>query len=125
MFLSSHLLAEVEQLCSRVGVLDRGRLVLQETLAEVHAPTGLVVVETPDLQRAHDLLDGRIERVEGNQLFVRAEDSAQLNILLVDHGILVHSLGPERRTLEQVVLAATHAGTDRVDGRTAQVGTGA
>ena len=31
-FLSSHLLAEVEQLCTRVGVLDRGRLVLQDQL---------------------------------------------------------------------------------------------
>ena len=31
-FLSSHLLAEIEQMCTRVGVLDRGRLVLQERL---------------------------------------------------------------------------------------------
>ena len=39
-FLSSHLLAEVEQLCSRVGVLDRGRLVLKDDLATLTAPTG-------------------------------------------------------------------------------------
>ena len=39
-FLSSHLLAEVEQLCTRVGVLDRGRLVLQDQLAALSAPTG-------------------------------------------------------------------------------------
>ena len=42
-FLSSHLLAEVEQLCTRVGVLDRGRLVLQEQLADAagaHRPHG-------------------------------------------------------------------------------------
>ena len=32
-FVSSHLLTEVEQLCTRVGVLDRGRLVLQDELA--------------------------------------------------------------------------------------------
>src|SRR5215204_1731637 len=50
-FLSSHLLAEVEQLCTRVGVLDRGRLVLQEQLATLTAPTGATVVETPDPQR--------------------------------------------------------------------------
>ena len=40
-FLSSHLLAEVEQLCSRVGVLDRGRLVLQDELATLTAPDRL------------------------------------------------------------------------------------
>lgn len=39
-FLSSHLLAEVEQMATRVGVLDRGRLVLQDELAVLTAPTG-------------------------------------------------------------------------------------
>src|SRR5206468_724628 len=38
--LSSHLLAEVEALCSRVGVMDRGKLVLQDDLAALRAPTG-------------------------------------------------------------------------------------
>ena len=37
-FLSSHLLAEVEQMCTRVGVLDRGRLVLQEELGRAAGP---------------------------------------------------------------------------------------
>ena len=37
-FLSSHLLAEIEQMCTRVGVLDRGRLVLQEQLDTLTAP---------------------------------------------------------------------------------------
>ena len=39
-FLSSHLLAEVEQMCTRVGVLDRGRLVVQDELRVLLAPTG-------------------------------------------------------------------------------------
>src|SRR5439155_27254804 len=47
-FLSSHLLAEVEQLCTRVGVVDRGRLVLEEELAGIRNPTGRVLVDTPD-----------------------------------------------------------------------------
>ena len=50
--LSSHLLAEVEQLCTRVGVMDRGRLVLQSDVDELRAPTGRVVVVTPDADRA-------------------------------------------------------------------------
>ena len=48
-FLSSHLLAEIEQMCTRVGVLDRGRLVLQDELAELQRPTGRVEVHTPDV----------------------------------------------------------------------------
>src|SRR5205085_6666884 len=44
-FLSSHLLAEIDQLCTRVGVVDRGKLVLQQDLAELRAPTGRVLVD--------------------------------------------------------------------------------
>jgi ABC-2 type transport system ATP-binding protein len=62
-FLSSHQLAEVEQLCTRVGIVDRGRLVLEQDLDELRAPTGRVLVRTPDADRAAALLDGRVERV--------------------------------------------------------------
>ncbi|CAN5841862.1 ABC transporter ATP-binding protein [soil metagenome] len=106
-FLSSHLLAEVEQLCTRVGVLDRGRLVLQDSLASLQRPTGRTVVHTPDYERAHVLLDGRVEHREGERLIVRGAEPAALNALLVAAGVRVRQLGPERRTLEQVVLAAT------------------
>ena len=116
-FLSSHLLAEVEQMCTRVGVLDRGRLVVQEELASLRAPTGRTVVVTPDGDRALGLLDGRVELREGERLVVRGSGPAELNRLLVDGGVRVHELAPERRGLEQVVLEATtdphHVGTSR------------
>lgn len=113
-FLSSHLLAEVEQLCTRVGVLDSGRLVLQDDLARLAAPTGRTVIRTPDPDRALALLDGRVERREGDRLVVRGQDAADLNALLVGAGVRVSELAPERRSLEQVVLAATGPGSDRV-----------
>ncbi len=115
-FLSSHLLAEVEQMCNRVGVLDRGRLVLQEDLATVRAPTGRVVVYTPDVDTAVGLLDGRVGERAGDRLVIATDDPAELNLRLVSGGVRVRELSPERRTLEQVVLAATSAGSDRVDG---------
>ena len=108
-FLSSHLLAEVEQLCTRVGVLDRGRLVLQDELATLQQPTGRTVVRTPDADRARALLDGRVEHQEGDRLLVRRTDPSALNALLVNQGIRVAEIGPERRSLEQVVLDATTA----------------
>jgi ABC-type multidrug transport system ATPase subunit len=104
-FLSSHLLAEVELLCRRVGVLDRGRLVLQDDLAALKAPTGAVVVRTPDADDAVALLDGQLRR----------DDAAELNATLVRAGIRVQEIAPQRRTLEDVVLAATTAGSDRID----------
>ena len=114
-FLSSHLLAEVEQLCTRVGVLDRGRLVLQDQLDILTAPTGNSVIRTPDTDRAHALLDGRVIGRDGDRLTVAGTDAATLNALLVREGIRVSELGPDRRTLEQVVLeAATNSGSDRI-----------
>ena len=114
-FLSSHLLAEVEQLCSRVGVLDRGRLVLQDRLATLTAPTGSTVVHTPDPHRVRATLDGRVTSIDGECVIVRGGDPAEVNARLVTAGIPVHGLALERPTLEEVVLAAAGAGTHRVD----------
>jgi len=114
-FLSSHLLAEVEQLCTRVGVLDRGQLVLQEELATLTAPTGATVVQTPTPDRVRAALDGRVTSIDGERVIVRGEDPAEVNRLLVGAGIAVRGLALQRPTLEEVVLAATGASSDRVE----------
>jgi ABC-type multidrug transport system ATPase subunit len=106
-FLSSHLLAEVEQLCTRVGVLDRGRLIVQDSLESLQAPTGRTIVQSPDAAAAVALLDGRVDSRDGDQLIVREADPASLNALLVGQGIRVSQLGLERRSLEQTVLELT------------------
>ncbi len=116
-FLSSHLLAEVEQLCSRVGVLDRGRLVLQDDMATLTAPTGSTVVETPTPDRVRAVLDGRVTAVDGHRVVVRGSDPAEVNARLVSAGVPVTGLALERPTLEQVVLAAAGASSDRVEAR--------
>jgi len=114
--LSSHLLAEVEQLCTRVGVLDAGRLVLQDDLAVLRAPTGLIAVETPDADRVAALLDGQVERRDGPHLLVRGQDAAELNARLVGAGLRVSAIGSHQRTLEDVVLAVTGTGSDHIEG---------
>jgi ABC-type multidrug transport system ATPase subunit len=105
-FLSSHLLAEIEQMCTRVGVLRSGRLILQEQLDTLLRPTGLVAVRTFEIHRCAGLLGGSVVLVDGDQLLVRAQDSAQLNAHLVGEGIRVDEIGPYRRTLEQVIVDA-------------------
>jgi ABC-type multidrug transport system ATPase subunit len=114
-FLSSHLLAEVEQLCTRVGVLDRGRLVLQDRLATLTAPTGSTVVHSPHPERVRAVLDGRVLSVAGDRLVVRGEDPAEVNARLVGAGVPVTGLMLERPTLEEVVLAAAGTSPDRVE----------
>jgi ABC-2 type transport system ATP-binding protein len=108
-FLSSHQLAEVDQLCTRIGLLDRGRLVLQESLATLRAPTGRTVVVTPDAARAAQVLGPAVDHVNGQRLLVRAADPAAVNARLVAQGIPVAELGPERRSLDEVIEARTSA----------------
>ncbi|WP_103347720.1 ABC transporter ATP-binding protein [Amycolatopsis sp. CA-128772] len=112
-FLSSHLLAEVEQLCTRVGVVDRGRLVLEEDLGTLRAATGRILVGTPDPAAAAAVLDGQLEARDGDRLVIRHDDPAALNALLVEAGVRVTSIHAEQRTLEQVVLDVTGPGSDR------------
>jgi ABC-2 type transport system ATP-binding protein len=117
LLLSSHLLVEVEQLCTWVGIMDRGRLVRQAELATLRAPTGRVLVHSPDADRIVALLDGRIERRDGDRLAIRHADAASLNAELVAAGLRIAELAAERQTLEDVVLAATSAGSDRIDAK--------
>ena len=115
-FLSSHLLAEVEQLCTRVGVMDRGRLVTQVAMDEVRRPTGRVLVRVGDPAAAVALLDGHVAGRDGERLIVAGAAVPELVRRLVEKDIEVHEAVAERRTLESLVLELTGPGSDRVDG---------
>jgi ABC-type multidrug transport system ATPase subunit len=114
-FMSSHQLSEVEQLCTRVGIVDHGKLVLQQNLDELRAVTGRVVVHTPDADRAVALLDGRVDQRDGDRLVVAEADPAEVNARLVGAGLRVSEISAERRSLEEQMLAVTSSGSDRID----------
>jgi hypothetical protein len=67
------------------------------------------------VDRAVAVLDGQVERVEGDMLLVDAADAAAVNLRLVAAGVRVSEFAPERRSLEALVLAVTGSGSDRVD----------
>ena len=97
----------LDQLCNRIGVLDRGRLVLQDDLNALKRPSGRIFVRTPDVARVRSLLDGQVEQHDDESLLVRMDDAAELNERLVRDGVRIYELAPERRSLEDIVLAAT------------------
>jgi lantibiotic transport system ATP-binding protein len=112
-FLSSHLLAEIEQIASHLGVLDAGRLLFQGTLDELRrrAPPRLVI-GCDDPARAGQMLQAAGETVtsEGDGQIVVAlggRTSAQINRLLVERGIAVARLAPDDASLEALFLALT------------------
>jgi ABC-type multidrug transport system ATPase subunit len=114
-FLSSHLLAEVEQLCTRVGVLDRGRVVLQSDMVDLQAPTGRVVVRTRDVSLARAEMGPSVAEYDEGGVTVVSDDPAALNAQLVARGVRVDSLTPEHLSLEEVILQTTGPSADRID----------
>ncbi|HEY6590955.1 MAG TPA: ABC transporter ATP-binding protein [Actinomycetota bacterium] len=112
-FLSSHLLAEVELVCTRAAIVDRGRLVAQGRVDALLGPTGRVLVTTPDVGVAADLaaaLPGvRPGELRPDRLAVHLDGTAPeaLNRRLVDGGVRVRELVVERPTLEDVFLLLT------------------
>jgi ABC-2 type transport system ATP-binding protein len=115
-FLSSHLLAEVELVCTRAAIVDRGRLVAQDRVDALLGPTGRVLVTTPDVGAAADLAAalpgvrlGELGERRPDRLAVHLDGTAPeaLNRRLVDGGVRVRELVVERPTLEDVFLRLT------------------
>jgi ABC-2 type transport system ATP-binding protein len=104
--LSSHLLDEVEKTCDAIAIVDRGRVVVQGAIDELTGDAETVLVATSDDLRARALLNGTAEVVEDG-LRVRAADAAAINRRLVEAGIDVHRLEPERVSLERRFLEIT------------------
>jgi ABC-type multidrug transport system ATPase subunit len=115
-FLSSHQLAEVDLLCTRIGVIDRGRLVLQDDLTALRGATGRVIVHCADADRAVTVLGGRVADRDGDRLVVADSDPARVNAQLTAAGLRVSEIAAERRSLEELVLSVTTGSSDRFDG---------
>ena len=84
--------------------------------SSISAPTGRILLDTPDADRACALLDGQVEQRDGQQLLVRYANPAELNSRLVGAGLRVQAIRPHRRTLEEVVLSVTGTGSDHIGG---------
>jgi ABC-2 type transport system ATP-binding protein len=117
--LSSHLLGEVQQICDRVGVIDRGRMVAESTVEELRGGTELIVHATPsDLARTSLESLSEVESVRSFEgaLRVRTDDrhTALINRTLVAAGIAVTELRRDERQLEDVFLDMTdHESSDQ------------
>lgn len=114
-FVSSHLLAEIEQTCDRVAILNRGRCVAQGTVAEVSAATGrraAVVVRVDDPGGALAVLQRAgisAQREDGLlRVAVPAADGARVSRALGEQGHWVRELRPEEHTLEDLFLEVTN-----------------
>jgi ABC-2 type transport system ATP-binding protein len=116
-FVSSHLLSEVEQVATHVGIMSVGRLLRQGRLDEVLG-TGSVRlrVETPDVQLAAATLaaQGLEPSPDGAAVTAPLGDAAveQLAAALVGAGVRLRGLRVERPHLEELFVQMTGEGFD-------------
>ena len=117
-FVSSHLLAEIEQMCTHAAVMSAGRLVAQGTLDELRGHEGARVrVRTPDPAAARRVLEraglGRVEQ-EGAEVVAPLGDRPVESLvpLLVAADVRVQGLRVDEPTLEERFVALTGEGFD-------------
>jgi predicted dehydrogenase len=113
-----YLLGEVETVCDRVAIIDRGRVVRYGALAELlQESLALDLALGPHDDATLRLIEeyGAIEAREVNQLRVRLDDFDDVPRLveaLVRAGVAVYGVTPHRRSLEDVFLGSVEGGTE-------------
>jgi len=106
--LSSHLLSEVEQTCTRFAVLNQGRKVFEGSVAEVRSVRGRVLLKTSDFARAAKLLRerGLITGVadERGVTLAAGKSTREVSRVLFEAGYSLDGIWQQEQTLENFYL---------------------
>lgn len=117
---SSHILSELGEFCNKLGIIERGKLLVTGTLADLYEkarahPVIIVQVVDANTDAAVACLqaDGRVQNVtrRDGELLVTLHNPAQHHHFLIErlvaHNIQLHSISPQQMKLEDVFLRLT------------------
>ncbi len=117
-FISSHLLTEVQQICTRAAIIHLGKLVKESTIEELTAGHGEFAVTLERAQEALALLKvqswGKSAHLNGSGALITLAPGGRgrnLNLLLVNAGFAPDTITPSIEDLEQVFLRLTNSGS--------------
>jgi ABC-2 type transport system ATP-binding protein len=120
-FISSHLLPEVQQICTRVAIINLGKLVRESTIEELTSGHGEFLVTLERAQEALALVKtqpwGKDARLDANGALITAapeERGRDLNLFLVKAGFAPDTIAQSTQDLEQVFLHLTNSGTGEI-----------
>lgn len=111
-FISSHVLAEIQQLVDEVVIIHHGKLVTHESIEDLTARgTAGTAVRSPQAERLSEALarDGIVSTADGDRLLTGAPPERVGEIAAAD-GIVLHELIGQAATLEEVFLELTAEG---------------
>ena len=118
-FLSSHILHDVERMCTHVAIIERGRLVRQASVAEITADRTLLGVRA---ETGADELCETVREFPGTKMAEVSEDRvlveldgagpADLNEFLMSKGIALSHLAHEKQSLESIFMELTAEADD-------------
>jgi ABC-2 type transport system ATP-binding protein len=115
--LSSHLLAEVEDVCNRVGIVQAGKIVYEGEISALKRSAGAAyTLQTTDDERALAICSAQRgiadTRRQDGRIWFNAEEEhavAALSQALVEGGALIRSLQPQTARLEDLFFSLTEA----------------
>jgi len=112
--ISSHLLPEIEKTATHVAIIQKGKILFQNTMEEllhIQLDSSLIEIETEDNEKAIQVLQQTVPvTLRGNRILVKhqsKEQIASLNALLVKEGIQVYRLILTQNDLENIFMQIT------------------
>ncbi|MGZ3873106.1 MAG: ABC transporter ATP-binding protein [Mucilaginibacter sp.] len=113
-FISSHLLAEIEKMATHVGIINRGELMFQGSIAELQALSKpLVQIEAENTVDAANFLTRNnftVADVNDRHLYIpytTKQNMGEINALLNQNGYTIYSINKQQQDLEKLFLAIT------------------
>jgi ABC-2 type transport system ATP-binding protein len=123
-FLSSHLMSEMELTADHVIIVGRGRLIADVSIEELRRSAGAdrIVVRSPHADRLRAALAGpdvTITSSASNRLEVAGVSAEVIGQIAADHQVVLHELTPQRVSLEETFMSMTHDSVEYTAGATA------
>ena len=112
-FLSSHLLYEVEHLCSEVAIVNKGNLLVQGNVQQLLQGRSKVTMEVNPVNTAINVLTHSLGEVVTSvgvsqlETSMSAERVPEAVQALVDAGVKIYSVAPQKASLEDYFLSVT------------------
>lgn len=113
-FLSSHLLSEIEKMATHIGIIHKGKMMFQgstEELLSLKEKNAVLKIETNNNEKAFNILKNNFSvQITGNFLtipFNQKQETAIINRKLIDNDIDVYHISSETADLENVFLEIT------------------